>query len=210
VSGGGADSFALAVAHAEGEIGVLDCLREVKPPLSPEAVITEFSDVLKSYKISKVTGDRYGGQFPVEQFEKCGIRYVASEDPKGAIYLNLLPMINSGRVKLLANNRLLSQFIGLERNTARGGRDSVDHARGAHDDIANAAAGALLYATTKRPQTWVGGIGVDGRVFYRPDLNGGRIAPGQQPATHFHTIRTQAEYEAWRKQQGLLSDVQPR
>src|SRR5262249_19712611 len=30
--------------------------------------------------------------------------------------------------------------------TARGGRDSIDHAPGAHDDIANAVAGALVAA----------------------------------------------------------------
>jgi hypothetical protein len=37
-----------------------------------------------------------------------------------------------------------NQICGLERRTARGGRDSIDHAPGAHDDIANAAAGALV------------------------------------------------------------------
>jgi hypothetical protein len=41
-----------------------------------------------------------------------------------------------------------------ERNTARGGKDSIDHARGAHDDIANAAAGALVLAISgKRKRT---------------------------------------------------------
>ena len=73
VSGGGADSFALAIAHKEADIGVLDCLREVKPPLSPEAVIAEFADVLKTYRIKQIVGDRYGGEFPREQFRKHGI-----------------------------------------------------------------------------------------------------------------------------------------
>ena len=49
-SGGGADSFALAIAHKEGEFGVHDVIREVRPPLSPEAVITEFADLLKAYQ----------------------------------------------------------------------------------------------------------------------------------------------------------------
>jgi hypothetical protein len=30
------------------------------------------------------------------------------------------------------------------RRTARGGRDSIDHAPGAHDDLANSACGALV------------------------------------------------------------------
>jgi hypothetical protein len=34
----------------------------------------------------------------------------------------------------------------LERRTARGGRDSIDHGPGAHDDIANAVAGAIVLA----------------------------------------------------------------
>jgi hypothetical protein len=33
--------------------------------------------------------------------------------------------------------------MSLERRTSRGGRDSVDHAPGSHDDLANACAGAL-------------------------------------------------------------------
>jgi hypothetical protein len=36
----------------------------------------------------------------------------------------------------------------LERRTARSGRDSIDHAPGAHDDIANSVAGALLLAAS--------------------------------------------------------------
>jgi hypothetical protein len=46
---------------------------------------------------------------------------------------------------------LISQLHGLERRTARGGRDSIDHAPGAHDDIANAVAGALLLAVAVKP-----------------------------------------------------------
>jgi hypothetical protein len=43
--------------------------------------------------------------------------------------------------------RLISQFHGLERRTARGGKDSIDHGPGAHDDIANAVAGAIVLAS---------------------------------------------------------------
>jgi hypothetical protein len=41
----------------------------------------------------------------------------------------------------LDNPKLINQFIGLERRTARGGRDSIDHPPGGHDDICNAVAG---------------------------------------------------------------------
>lgn len=53
------------------------------------------------------------------------------------------------------------QLIGLERRTARGtGRDVIDHAPGAHDDLVNAVAG--LAAAAKRGSypsdlSWVSG-----------------------------------------------------
>jgi hypothetical protein len=41
---------------------------------------------------------------------------------------------------------MVMQLTSLERRTSRGGRDSIDHAPGSHDDIANAVAGALVTA----------------------------------------------------------------
>ena len=62
-SGGAADSMTLAIAHREGERGILDCVREVKAPFcfSPEAVVKEFAAVLSLYNLTKVVGDRYSG-----------------------------------------------------------------------------------------------------------------------------------------------------
>jgi hypothetical protein len=145
-SGGSSDSMTMAVAHLENNITVLDCVRERKPPFSPEAVLSEFADVLKNYRIGTVRGDRYGGEFPRELLRKQRIEYLAADKVKSEIYLSVLPAINSRRVDLLDDPRLLTQFCGLERRTARGGKDSIDHRPGAHDDVANAVAGALLLA----------------------------------------------------------------
>jgi hypothetical protein len=41
---------------------------------------------------------------------------------------------------------MMLQLVGLERTTKTGGRDRIDHPRGVHDDVANAAAGALVFA----------------------------------------------------------------
>ena len=79
-----------------------------------------------------------------EQFEHLGIRYLVSERTKSEIYRELLPLLNSRKVELLDLPLLAVQLGGLERRTARGGRDSIDHAPGAHDDVVNAAAGALV------------------------------------------------------------------
>ena len=50
----------------------------------------------------------------------------------------------ASRPPLQAEEGLHAQLLGLERRTARGGRDSIDHAPDSHDDLANVAAGALL------------------------------------------------------------------
>ncbi|MGI4940414.1 MAG: hypothetical protein ACRYHQ_07615 [Janthinobacterium lividum] len=149
-SGGSADSMTLAVAHKEGDRGILDAIREVRPPFSPEGTVAEFCDLLKQYGIREVTGDRYAGEWPREQFRKYGVTYNLSDRPKSDIYREVLPLLNSGKVALLDLPRLTSQLCGLERRTARGGRDSIDHAPGAHDDLANAAAGALVLVAGRR------------------------------------------------------------
>jgi len=153
-SGGSADSMTLAIAHVDSkdrQRRILDAVREVKPPFSPEAVVAEFAELLKLYGIRTVTGDAYAGEYPRELFRKQGITYKVSELSKGAIYLNTLPLLNARRVELLDVPRLASQLCGLERRTARGGKDSIDHGPGAHDDLGNAACGALLLAALQRP-----------------------------------------------------------
>ena len=72
--------------------------------------------------------------------------YEPAEKSKSELYVDLLPLINSGAVDLLDHDRLVMQMTSLERRTSRGGKDSIDHAPGAHDDIANAVAGALVTA----------------------------------------------------------------
>jgi hypothetical protein len=67
--GSGGDSFALAIAHREGNGVVVDLVRERRPPFMPSQVIDEFIPLLKSYRISKVTGDRWAGGFPPEAFQ---------------------------------------------------------------------------------------------------------------------------------------------
>jgi hypothetical protein len=49
--------------------------------------------------------------------------------------------VNSQRIELLDNPRLISQLTSLERRTARSGKDSIDHPPGGHDDLINALAG---------------------------------------------------------------------
>jgi hypothetical protein len=145
-SGGSSDSMTLAITHIEASGGrvVLDVLRERKPPFSPDDVVRDFADTLKARGVSVVHGDRYAGEWPRERFRVHGIEYRVADKPKSDTYRDLLPLLNSGRVELLDHSRLVAQLCSLERRTARGGRDSIDHPPGAHDDLINAAAGALV------------------------------------------------------------------
>jgi hypothetical protein len=140
-SGGSADSFALAIGHTELDFVLIDSLREIKAPFSPENAVGELAALLKSYRISSICGDRYAGEWPKEQFAHFSIIYEPSPKSKSQLYIDLLPLINSERIALLDHPALISQLTSLERRTARGGRDSIDHLPRGHDDLANAVAG---------------------------------------------------------------------
>jgi hypothetical protein len=142
-SGGSSDSMTGAVAHRQDGLIVLDAVREAKPPFSPESIAKEFASFFLSYRVKKVRGDRYAGEWPREQFRKWGVDYEPAGKPKSELFGDLLPVINSRRAALLDDGRMVSQLTALERRTSRGGRDSIDHPPGGHDDLANAVAGAI-------------------------------------------------------------------
>jgi hypothetical protein len=146
-SGGSSDSMTLAICHRDRERIIVDLVRERRPPFSPDDVVLEFVAALKAYGVASIYGDRYGGEWPRERFRIRGISYEPAEKPKSDLYRDLLPLLNSGRVELLDNSRLVAQLTGLERRTARGGRDSIDHAPNGKDDLANAVAGTVVTAS---------------------------------------------------------------
>jgi hypothetical protein len=70
-SGGSADSMTLAIAHRDDERAILDAVRDRRPPFSPDGAVEEFAALLRSYRVSKVSGvsgDRYAGDWPRERF----------------------------------------------------------------------------------------------------------------------------------------------
>jgi hypothetical protein len=151
----GGDSATLAIAHTETrdgrQIEVVDVLREVRPPFSPEDVCREFADVLRPYGCSTAAADRWAGGFPVEAMSKWGVRLVPCEQAKSQIYADALGLINSRACELPDVPRLFAQLVALERRTGRGGRDAIDHPPGGHDDAINAALGAIVSGSHSRP-----------------------------------------------------------
>lgn len=148
-SGGSADGMTLAIAHRDANAIVLDALLERLPPFSPESVVHDFAKTLSLYGVATVEGDRYAGEWPREQFRKRGIDYKTAELSRSELYLNLLPVLNSEAVDLLAHRKLVNQLVSLERRVARGGRESIDHPPGGHDDCANAVAGVVHMANRR-------------------------------------------------------------
>jgi hypothetical protein len=162
--GSGRDSMALAIAHREGsqglldEVRVLDAIREWRPEFSPDQVTAEAASTLNHYGISTIRGDKFGGQWVAERFRQYGISYEPTELVKSEIYQEFLPLLNGQGARLLDHERLLMQLCQLESRTVRGsGRPVIDHVTGAHDDLANVAAGALIGAGMTRSQlAWTG------------------------------------------------------
>jgi hypothetical protein len=74
--------------------------------------------------------------------------YRHADQNRSELFLGLLPLLTSTNAVLLDIPRLTNQLATLERRTGRSGRDSVDHMRGAHDDLAVAVAGALTAASS--------------------------------------------------------------
>jgi hypothetical protein len=169
--GSGQDSMTLAVGHREGETSIVDAVREVKPPFSPEATVQEFGELLKLYRVTKVRGDRYAGEWPREQFRKHGIQYEVAAMGKSDLYRDLLPTLNSGKLELLDLPKLRTQLQKLERRTARGGKDSIDHPPGQHDDLANVVGGLVSELAKPAHRFWAfcGDTAiVDGKVINTP------------------------------------------
>jgi hypothetical protein len=174
-SGGSADSMACAIGHLDGDMLVVDALREIKARFDPESAVEEFAQLLALYKIDATTGDRYSAQWCSQAFEKRGIKYEGAEQNKSQLYLEMLPRINAKTIRLLDHPRALNQICLLERRTSRGGQDSIDHPPNTHDDVANAIAGlcglAVSASSFISDYSWVGGP-----------------KPGDQPSIFGHPV----------------------
>jgi hypothetical protein len=156
VSGGSSDSMVLCIGHSpQPGYFVLDMIREWRPPFDPAASVQEAASLCRAYHAFRVIGDAFGGEWPRERFREQGISYDLADLTKVKIYIEALPTLNARKAELLDHQRMFHQFINLTRTTTRGGRDTIDHPRGDHDDIANAVSGCLVYALREGvPALW--------------------------------------------------------
>jgi hypothetical protein len=201
-NGGGPDAFTMSIAHREMHNGVVrvvvtDYLYASHNP-NPDQVVEEIAAILKQYRVTTIIGDSYAKQWVVVAFRKCGIDYRKSALDRSEIYLNFKPLVLAHQVLLIDDPKATAEFVGLVRRTYPGGKDKIDHETNAHDDLANAIAGAAVLASLDREQEFVlvppilvsggprniPGSDMGGHV----DYNGGRYAP--QPG------QSQEAYEA--------------
>lgn len=156
VSGGRHDDAALAIAHREDRTIVLDCLQRFRSPHNPYEIVARMCATIRRYGCKKAIGDAYAAEWSRTAFRSHGIDYLRATSsvwktgaaavkkvakPKSVLYSELLSKIHSGEIELLDNEVLISQLAGLQRRTRSGGRDTIDHAPGAFDDLANCVAG---------------------------------------------------------------------
>jgi hypothetical protein len=189
----------MAASTSHDEAGAALGVERGVEQLNPEVVgvVVEFVDLLKSYRVSTVTGDRFGGEWPREAFRKLGVQYELSARPKSDLYRDFLPLVNSQQVELLDLPRSIAQLCSLERRTARGGRDSIDHTPGAHDDIANAIAGLAVHLG--------GALGYDLNVDWidGPDTDVAPVDPAA--AAHVNGIHFKSEWQRIQFRNHILS-----
>lgn len=152
----GQDSWTLAIAHSEaaGQYQLLDMVREWKPgTMSPEKVVDECVALCRAYGVTRVWSDRFSRDWVREKFKEQGMDVWFNKKSSSELYLDLLPLVTARSIELLDHKRLVGQLANLERRTRPGGLDLIIHFPSQHDDLAAAAASALVQ-TTMRGATW--------------------------------------------------------
>lgn len=160
-SGGGPDTFTLAIVHVEWREGrpvmVQDVMRGWRAPrgakLELDLVVGEIAEVLRRYRLYRLVGDRYAGEWPVQKFRDKSVLYQQAERDKSAAYIEFEPWVSTGSIELLDHPELYHEASLLEKRLRPGGKKPViDHPKGARDDHANALALAVAeLAATLHP-----------------------------------------------------------
>jgi hypothetical protein len=145
MSGGSNDEAYLAVGKVNRQGQSILCRLENQGgpvPFDPRKAVARFSKILDEYHVSRVYGDRFGGQTFVYDFLRYGKTLLVSQATTSQVYEALEPRLNAGEIVLLDHAVLEMQLLGLIWKGQK-----ITHPSGEHDDAATAAAGALLLAT---------------------------------------------------------------
>jgi hypothetical protein len=158
-SGGGADAFTLAIVHSEGKGSDRRVVQDVMKAWARSrtstvdltGVVKEIADTLRRYRLSRVVGDKYAGQWGRQAFSQVGITYADPSMDRSTAYLEAEPLFAQGRIDLLDHAILIRELKNLERRPRAGGKALIDYPKGGHDDHANALALAAAMIAKRRP-----------------------------------------------------------
>lgn len=148
----GNDRWAVAIAHQEAGVAVLDAVLAIAPPFSPSTAAKQTARLCSAYSLTTIVGDRFAQGFTGEGFAKVGLEWEPASVTKSDIYLQFAAALQSGTVRLLDLPEVLREARTLERRRGPT-KDRVDHVRGARDDAVNVAAGALMLAAREPAST---------------------------------------------------------
>jgi hypothetical protein len=143
--GTGKDSFTLAIAHLEKDVLFVDAIRERQPRFVTADVIRDYIALLRSYRIDTIMSDDYGGGHYADEWRRGGMKWRDSPK-KSDIYVAFLALLEAKRAVVLDHSKYRTQAAALERRIV-GGNEIIDHPASTHDDVVNAIAGVLTYAT---------------------------------------------------------------
>ena len=144
--GTGRDSFTLAIAHLEKDVLLVDAMRERVPRFVASDVIRDCIALLRTYRIDTIMSDDYGGGHYADEWRRGGMKWRDSPHKKSDIYVAFLALLEAKRAVVLDHSKYRTQAVALERRIV-GGNEVIDHPASSHDDIVNAVAGVLVYAT---------------------------------------------------------------
>jgi hypothetical protein len=183
--GGGKDHYAIAIGHVEVETHpelpavrrvIVDLVRSRAPEFNPAEVTAQFAELARPYGITRVTGDKFSGDWSLHSWAEQGFTFERAEKTKSELYIELESFLQSGRLSLPPRKMLAIQLRSLVRKVRAGGRDMVDTDSGAPEDEANVAAG-LAVMLGRRP------LGPErGKVYWGGQFRGKR-EPLSQPST---------------------------
>lgn len=164
--GGGKDSYSIGIGHLENDKAIVDVVRSQAPKFNPDELTSQYSDLVKDYRINKVYGDKFSGDWASNSWAKHDVDYERSEKTKSELYLEAESPFNTERVDIPDKELAVTQLKNLIRKTRSGGKDSVDTDSGAPEDEANVIAGVIWLLTQDKGSSF--GVGI-------PDVSAAEI-----------------------------------
>jgi hypothetical protein len=131
----------LRIAKASGLSSTF--VRSAPRPVNPHNATVQFAHLCRQYRIDRMTGDAYGGEWVQGAWKSQDIGYNVLDLHTSELYLEAAPLFARKIISLPDHPKLIGQLRDLERVTGNSGRDQVRHPKHGHDDFSNVVAGVV-------------------------------------------------------------------